>query len=106
MVHYTSYMNNLYDCVVIGAGPAGLSAAIYLGRFLRSVLVINKKTGRSPYGQINENYLGFPDGIPARELRKLGKKQAKKFGAEFIFDQVISAENTTKLRCYILHASF
>lgn len=79
----------IYDCLVIGAGPAGLSAAIYLGRFNRSVLVVDKHTGRSSYAQINENYLGFPEGIPARELRKLGKQQAKKFGATFVTDEIL-----------------
>ena len=73
-------MNSVFDCAIIGGGPAGLSAAIYLGRFLRSVLVIDDGEGRSTYPQINENYLGFPDGIAATDLRKLGKKQAEKFG--------------------------
>lgn len=81
-----------YDTVIIGGGPAGLSAAIYLGRFLRSVLVIDDGDGRSTYPQINENYLGFPDGIAARELRNLGKKQAEKFGAEFVSDEVKDIE--------------
>src|SRR5260221_14417402 len=78
----------IYDTIIIGGGPAGLSAAIYLGRFLRSVLVIDDGDGRSTYPQINENYLGFPDGIAAIELRKLGKRQAEKFGTEFVSDEV------------------
>lgn len=81
-------MSKTYDTIVIGAGPAGLSAAIYLGRFLRSVLVIDDGDGRSTYPQVNENYLGFPDGIVAVDLRKLGKKQAEKFGAEFTNDEI------------------
>jgi thioredoxin reductase (NADPH) len=82
----------MYDTVIIGGGPAGLSAAIYLSRFLRSVLVIDDEDGRSTFAQINENYLGFPDGIAATELRKLGKTQAEKFGAEFMFDEVKDIE--------------
>ena len=84
----------LYDCLIIGAGPAGLSAAIYLSRFLRSVLVIDKKQGRSTFAQITENYLGFPKGIPAIELRKLGRRQAMRFGAQFTTDDIIKAEKT------------
>ena len=84
----------IYDTIIIGGGPAGLSAAIYLGRFLRSVLVIDDGDGRSTYQQINENYLGFPDGIAATELRKLGKKQAEKFGAEFVSEEVHDIEGS------------
>jgi thioredoxin reductase (NADPH) len=83
-------MEILYDCIIIGGGPAGLSAAIYLGRFLRKVLVVDQKQGRSSWAQINENYLGFPNGVKARRLRALGKKQAQKFGAEFLFGNVVT----------------
>ncbi len=71
------------DCVIVGGGPAGLSAAIYMGRFMRSTLVIDMEEGRSSYRQINENYLGFPDGISVRDLHMLGRKQAERFGAHF-----------------------
>lgn len=80
----------LYDSLIIGGGPAGISAAIYLGRFNRSVLVIDaENTGRWHTHEINENYLGFPDGIPTITLRELGKKQAEKFGAVFVKDTII-----------------
>lgn len=73
----------VYDSIIIGQGPAGLSAAIYLARFNRAVLVLDNHYGRSVYPQKNENYLGFPHGIHARDLRDLGKEQAEKFGARF-----------------------
>jgi thioredoxin reductase (NADPH) len=73
-----------YDCLIVGGGPAGLSAAIYMGRFLRSVLVLDNGQGRSSYGQINDNYLGFPNGVSATELRELGKQHALRFGVEFL----------------------
>jgi thioredoxin reductase (NADPH) len=81
-----------YDIVIIGGGPAGLSAAVYGSRALRSVLVIDNSEGRSSYNQTNENYLGFPKGIKARKLRELGKKQAEKFGAEFAKDEVVDVK--------------
>lgn len=75
--------DNLYDAIIIGGGPAGLSAAVYLGRFRRSVLVLDNGKGRSSFWQVNENYLGFPNGVTTRELRELGRKQAERFGAHF-----------------------
>jgi len=72
----------MYDALILGGGPAGLSAAVYMGRFTRSVLVLDAGEGRSSFSQVNENYLGFPDGITTRELRELGRRQAERFGAE------------------------
>ena len=73
------------DVVVIGAGPAGLSAAVYAASEGLDVLVIET---RSPGGQAGsssriENYLGFPMGIPGAELAGNAFTQAEKFGAEF-----------------------
>jgi thioredoxin reductase (NADPH) len=73
----------VYDCLIVGGGPAGLSAAIYMGRFLRTVLVLDEGRGRSSFAQINDNYLGFPEGVAVKELRELGEKQAQRFGAQF-----------------------
>jgi thioredoxin reductase (NADPH) len=69
------------DALVVGGGPAGLSAAIYLARALRSVVVLDRGGGRWDGPQVTDNYLGFPDGIPARELRARGAEQARRFGA-------------------------
>ncbi|WP_019009391.1 NAD(P)/FAD-dependent oxidoreductase [Deinococcus aquatilis] len=69
-----------YDCVIVGGGPAGLSAAVYMGRFRRTTLLIDSGEGRWVYGQHNENYLGFPKGVSARRLRALGVAQAERFG--------------------------
>lgn len=72
------------DAVVVGGGPAGLSAAIYLGRARRSVAVFDcRRPGRSDWSQVNHNYLGFPDGISAVELGEHGRNQAERFGARF-----------------------
>jgi thioredoxin reductase (NADPH) len=76
--------SHVHDCVVIGGGPAGLSAAIYMGRFLRDTLVIDNGSGRSSFSQVNDNYLGFPKGVAVRELRDLGRKQAERFGVQFV----------------------
>jgi thioredoxin reductase (NADPH) len=72
-----------WDCVIVGAGPAGLSAAVYMGRFRRSTLVLDGQDGRWSYGQVNDNYLGFPRGVRARRLHALGRAQAERFGVTF-----------------------
>ena len=72
-----------WECVIVGAGPAGLSAAVYMGRFKRRTLVLDCGDGRWSYGQINHNYLGFPAGVRGTRLHELGRKQAERFGVVF-----------------------
>jgi len=63
------------DVIIVGGGPAGLSAAIYLARYARSVALFDLGHGRSTHHQTNRNYLGFPGGIPTVELRQRGLEQ-------------------------------
>lgn len=67
--------DELFDVIVVGGGPAGLSAALYLARYDRRVALFDAGRGRSTWHQVNHNYLGFPGGVPARELRELGRRQ-------------------------------
>ena len=83
-------MNQTLDVVIIGAGPAGLAAAIYTGRARLDTLVLERAT---PGGQILltdyvENYPGFPDGIAPLQLMEDIRKQADKFGAKILMDNV------------------
>jgi thioredoxin reductase (NADPH) len=72
---------DLFDVLVVGGGPAGLSAALYAARALRRTLVLDRGGGRWDGPQVTENYFGFPDGVPARELRARGAAQARRLGA-------------------------
>lgn len=67
----------LYDCMVIGGGPAGLASALQMARFNRKVVLLDSGMGRSTYHQTNHNYIGFPGGLKARDLRDLGRKQVR-----------------------------
>jgi len=68
-------IDSSYDVLVVGGGPAGLSAALYLARYDRRVAVFDTGHGRSTWHQVNHNYLGFPGGVSTRTLRELARRQ-------------------------------
>ena len=77
-------MEKIYDLVIIGGGPAGLTAGIYAGRSNLSVLVIEKENVGSLYmAHLVDNYPGFPEGITGKELQEKLKKHAERFNVEF-----------------------
>src|SRR5436305_3436908 len=75
-----------YDFVVIGAGPAGLAAAVYAASDGLSTLVCDGDVpgGQASYTDRIENFFGFPDGIGGAELARLAGRQAEQFGAELM----------------------
>lgn len=84
--------------IILGAGPAGLSAALYAARGALEPLVI---TGMQLGGQAAlthqiENYPGFPEGIGGTELGELFQKQAERFGARFVFDVATEVDFSCK----------
>lgn len=69
------------DCLVIGAGPAGLTTAVYLSRFHRKVLVADGGRSRANLIPLSHNYPGFPPGIAGGELLDRLREQARRYGA-------------------------
>jgi len=76
----------VYDVIIIGSGPAGLTAAIYTTRANLKTLVVGglKWGGQLMLTSVVENFPGFPEGIPGPDLMANMRKQAEKFGAEII----------------------
>jgi thioredoxin reductase (NADPH) len=73
-----------FECVIIGGGPAGLTAATYLGRFRRKILVVDAGDSRALQIPESHNYPGFAEGISGPELlRELGR-QARQYGAQIL----------------------
>jgi thioredoxin reductase (NADPH) len=91
-----------YDVIIIGAGPAGLSAAVYASFDGLKVLLIERQ---APGGQAGnspkiENFLGFPSGITGRDLTRRAVTQARRFGAEMLTTQAVTrvrSEGNTKI---------
>jgi thioredoxin reductase (NADPH) len=73
----------IYDCIIIGAGPGGLQAAIYLGRYNRDVLLIDRGGGRTSHAKHIENFLTWKV-IAGKEIISLGMEQARHFNVSII----------------------
>src|SRR4029078_1742603 len=104
------------DCIIIGGGPAGLTAATYLGRFRRRILVIDAGKSRAALIPKTRNYPGFVDGIEGVMLLKRLREQAQNYGAELFAAMAtqlssndgmffVGAEGRTFSAPYILLAS-
>jgi thioredoxin reductase (NADPH) len=85
-------LGNTVDIAIVGGGPAGLSAAVAAGRMNRSVLCFEAGTPRTAHAPRYFNYLGFPQGITGRELLRLGREQAARWGGHVHDTEVLSIE--------------
>jgi thioredoxin reductase (NADPH) len=82
-----------FDCLVVGGGPAGLLAAVYLGRFRRRVLVAVTGESRANNIPCTLNLPGFPFGINGKEMLARLREQAMRYGTEFIERRVTNVEH-------------
>lgn len=73
--------SGILDCLIVGGGPAGLTAAIYLARFRRRCLVVDACEGRAVVIPLSHNHSGFPDGIAGPALLGRMRHQAERYGA-------------------------
>ncbi|NYZ79826.1 NAD(P)/FAD-dependent oxidoreductase [Candidatus Micrarchaeota archaeon] len=84
-----------YDVIIIGAGPAGLTASIYASRAGLKTLVIGRESKMNNPHEY-DNYFGFPEGIVGKELLERGRAQAIKFGAEVKNENAVAASKKEK----------
>ncbi len=85
----------MYDVIIIGSGPAGISASLYTQRANLKTLIISKSVGVLEKVKQIENYYGFENPISGKELAENGINQAKRLGVEFIKDEVVKIEKET-----------
>ena len=82
------------DCLIVGGGPAGLTAAIYLARFHLDILLVDDGKGRAETIPCTHNHAGYPDGISGKELIRLMREQAQKYGTRIERDYVTRIDAT------------
>lgn len=80
----------MYDVIIIGAGPAGISASLYAKRANRSVLVLYFGESQLEKAHMIDNYYGFTGGITGKELYDTGIEQAKALGVEVVNEEVLN----------------
>jgi thioredoxin reductase (NADPH) len=86
----------MLDCLIIGGGPAGLTAAIYLARFHLDILVVDGGKSRAAWIPCTRNVSGFPDGIKGIDLLQRMRDQACKYGAKIETEFVTKLERDEK----------
>jgi len=86
----------ILDCLIIGGGPAGLTAAIYLARFHLDILVVDGGKSRAASIPCTRNHAGFPEGIAGAELLQRMRDQACKYGAKIETEYVTKLEREEK----------
>lgn len=79
----------MFDTIIIGSGPAGISASLYIARAGFNVLIISKKESTLDKAEIIENYYGFENPISGEKLKEIGINQAKRLGVNILEKEVV-----------------
>lgn len=100
MLRASNLYINMQELIIIGSGPAGLTAAIYAGRAGFSPLILE---GTQPGGQLTitsevENFPGFPEGVLGPQMMQLFRKQAERFGAKIVAETVTSVDFSKEIK--------
>lgn len=99
-----SPQNRHYDLIIVGAGPAGLTTAIYTARAMYRTLILEKmgSGGQMALTHNIENYPGFPEGINGYDLSMKMEEQARRFGTQFEFATVTNVEYQDNCRQFVV----
>lgn len=87
-----------YDVIIIGSGPAGISASLYTARANLKTLIISKGIGTLEKVKAIDNYYGLDRTLTGKELQEIGIKQAEKLGVEFVKDEVVKIDYEDKFK--------
>ena len=97
--------NKILDCVIIGAGPAGVSASVYAKRYNLDFVIIEKDSlpgGKASIPHMVENYIGFPDGIQGYEISERFEKHLKNLNVtvkNYCCEEIVKNNNYFKIVC-------
>lgn len=88
--------DDLYDCLIVGGGPGGLTAAIYLCRFRRKVALVDKGHSRLALIPTSHNYPGFPEGVHGEDLLARLREQLARYEGEVTEGEVTALDKTSE----------
>ena len=86
-------MDDIYDCVIIGGGPAGLTAALYLARFRRRILLVDADESRAALIPVSHNFPGFPDGVTGPGLLSRLREQLESYQIDTLAGTVVTVQH-------------
>ena len=87
----------IYDVIIVGAGPAGISASLYTQRANLKTLIIYQENSALDKAKNIQNYYGFEEGISGKELFEKGIKQAQNLGVELVKDEIVKIEKKEEI---------